>query len=115
MIMKISNKLLVILFLACAISLVAVFGLVNPQDKQIIYIFLPVILIWGLIYSTLMLIIHNVLKITSKLGEIIVFVVSGFVVMLLLLSGIGQLTTGDIVLTTFLATVSTFYFYRSWS
>ena len=112
---NISNKTLVLLSLSSMIALLGLFFFVNPQGKQIIFIFLPVLMIWVFLFSFLSLMIRVLLKNTSRLGEVIVFVISGLGVMLLLLSGIGQLTSGDIILTVFLAAVSTFYFYRSWA
>jgi hypothetical protein len=105
----------VLAFAVSSLSLLGFFLLVNPEGKPLPYIFLPVVLIWVMLFSFAQILIKVVFKDTSRMRTVIVFVAVSFIVLLLLLSGIGQLTVSDVVLASVLVMVSTFYFYRTWS
>lgn len=112
------NKLINKTSLAFVISTMCLFGFfvfVSPEGKPLPYIFLPVILTWIMLFSFAQFISKLLFKDSSRVRTVIVFVCVSFAVLILLLSGIGQLTASDIVLASVLVIVSTFYFYRTWS
>lgn len=96
-------------------SLITMFLFVNPEDKSLIYIFIPVIILWITLYNSVKLLLLVFMKQPSKLHTVFAFVGVSFLILLFLLSGIGQLSTRDIVLVVCLAVVSGFYFYRTWA
>lgn len=95
--------------------LAVIFLLINPQDKPIAYIFVPVLLVWLILYSVARLALLLFIKEPSKLHVVIASVSVSLLVLLFLLSGIGQLTLPDVVLVVSLGAVCAFYFYRSWT
>jgi len=105
----------VLAFIISTLSLLGFFLFINPEGKPLPYIFLPVVLIWVMLFSFAQIIMGLFFKESSRVRTIMVFVTVSFMVLLLLLSGIGQLTGSDIVLASVLVIVSTFYFYRTWS
>lgn len=111
--MKEKIKLLAV-FLSSSALLLLIFVLVNPEGRHLILIFLPVILLWIMLYSGAKLILEIFMKKTTKLHSVITFVITSFIILLFLLSGVGQLTLRDIVLVVTLGVVSGFYFYRTW-
>lgn len=103
--------LLMITSLTC---LVLLFLLVQPEGKPLVYIFFPVVLMWLFLYSVVQVIFGLLFKERSLMRSILAFVGVSFVVLLILLSGVDQLTVTDIVLSSGLVLVSSFYFYRMW-
>lgn len=89
--------------------------LVDPIGKSLVYVFVPVVLVWLALFSLLRLLMELFVDQPGKLHKVMVSVGVSFVVLLFLLSGIGQLTFVDIVLVTILSILSIFYFYRSWA
>ncbi len=100
--------------LLCMGGLFVAFLFINPIDKPLIYVFIPVVLFWGLLFSVIHLVSRVIYPGKSKVRSILIFVSVTTIVLLLLLSGVGQLTVGDVVLTVCLSAISSFYFYRSW-
>jgi hypothetical protein len=96
-------------------ALVSFFLFVQPEGKPLIYIFVPVVLVWVFLFCLTQIIMGQFFKESSLLRSILSFMGVSSVVLLLLLSGVDQLTTMDIVLSVSLVMISSFYFYRMWS
>jgi hypothetical protein len=104
-----------LLSITSLIGLVLFFISVNPEGKPLIYIFIPVFLVWVFLFTTLQMILMFIFKEKSQLRSILSVAGVSTAVLLLLLSGVNQLTTADIILSFSLVLVSSFYFYRMWS
>jgi hypothetical protein len=104
-----------IAFILSTVLLFSFFVFVSPEGKPLPYIFFPVVLIWIVLFSFAQIISRLLFKESSRVRTVIMFVCVSFAVLILLLSGIGQLSASDIVLASVLVIVSTFYFYRTWS
>lgn len=113
-----NKKVLIKHFIAAILSL---FGLVffliavNPEDKPLFYIFVPVVLVWIFLFMVSQIIIAIIFKEKSRIKSILSVSIVSAIVLLLLLSGLNQLTVADIILSTSLVLVASFYFYRMWS
>lgn len=103
---------------AVSLFVLSVFILnVNPVGKPIVYLLLPTMLLWVAGFSLLLLL--GMMLTSSKTPTNTLFV-SSFIavsttVLLLMLSGVGQLGAGDIILVVLLVAVGTFYFRRTWN
>lgn len=111
----ITKKNLVLSMLISLSVLVIVFTSINPENKPLVYIFLPVVIGWIFLFSLLNLLIILIFREKTRLQGLLTFAVVSSSIILLLLSGIDQLTVRDVLLTAFLALTSAFYFYRSWA
>jgi hypothetical protein len=105
----------ILLCLSSFSALILLFTNVDPEGKPLIYIFVPVILLWLFLFSLLQIVLTIVFKQRSLLRSIISFIGVSTLVLMLLLSGVNQLTSIDIILSVGLVAVSSFYFYRMWS
>lgn len=101
--------------IASLLLLIFFFVSVDPEGKPLIYIFIPVVLLWIFLFSSVQGILMLIFKKKSQLRSILSVTGVSTVVLLLLLSGVNQLTTADIVLSFGLVFVGSFYFYRMWS
>jgi len=110
-----NRRFLLVLILVDIILLLGVLLFINPESKSLIYIFLPILLVWIAVFNILKLIDTILFKKNKKIHTVLIFVGTSLLVLLLLLSGIGQLTLRDVFLSSGLAVVSSFYFYRSWA
>lgn len=108
------NKRILLLVTSFAV-LVGFFFMIDPEGKPLPYIFVPVVLVWVFLFCFVQTIFSLIFNKHSRIRSIISFVGVSMVVLLLLLSGVGQLTTSDIVLSGGLVLISSFYFYRMWS
>lgn len=88
---------------------------VNPDDKPLFYVFVPVVLVWIFLFMVSQIIITVVFDKKSRIKSILSVSIVSTIVVLLLLSGLNQLTVADIILSTSLVLVASFYFYRMWS
>ena len=104
-----------LLGLASSVALTSFFILIDPEGKPLVYIFVPVILIWIILYSAVRIILSFVFREKNTLRSILTVVGVSTIVLLILLSGVDQLTIADIILSMSLVLVSSFYFYRMWS
>lgn len=111
--MKKKIKLLAV-FTASIGLILLIFVSVNPEGRPLIFIFLPVLLLWAILYSGISLLLEIFVKKTTKAQSVITFVGTSLLVLLFLLSGVGQLTLRDIVLVVSLGIIGSFYFYRTW-
>lgn len=111
--MKEKIKFLIV-FIASSALLISIFVLINPENKPIFYVFIPVLLMWVTLYALARLILSFLVNNSTKLQKVFIFVGCSLLILLLLLSGIGQLTIRDVVLVLCLAVIGGFYFYRSW-
>jgi hypothetical protein len=96
-------------------AIVATFLLISPENKPLPYIFIPVVLVWLFLFSLIRSTFAVIFKTESRVRTLMVFVCVSLLVLLGLLSGVGQLSISDIILAFSLVVVSTFYFYRMWS
>lgn len=103
------------IFAVASLLLLATLMLINPTEKSIIFIFVPVALVWVMLFSLCRMYILLFVRHNKKLYTVLSFVSVSVVILLLLMSGIGQLKIIDIALVGLLACISAFYFYRSWS
>lgn len=108
------KKRLAILLISFA-ALTSFFLFVQPEGKSLIFIFIPVVLAWILLFSLVQLLVAMFFKEKSVFRSIISFVGVSLVILLLLLSGVDQLTITDVILASGLVLISGFYFYRMWS
>jgi hypothetical protein len=110
------NKLFIMTagFLVSFFMLISFFLFVNPSDRSLVFIFIPVVLFWLLLFFASQIAIRLFLKDSSRILYVLSTIVVSTIVLLILLSGIGQLSTGDVVLTTCLCAICSFYFYKSW-
>jgi len=95
--------------------LVTLITSINPIGKPLLLIFVPVVLGWVFLYALGQCIFILIARRKSKLFSVGYFSLVSVVILLLLLSGMNQLTLRDVLLTVLLAVISGFYFYRSWS
>ena len=103
--------------LACIIS---VCGLVifmistNPSETNFMISFIPLILVWVIIF-TLSVILMRLLKFISvSLTKIVAVTLASTTTLLIMFSALGDLAFFDIALILALATIGVFYFLRSW-
>jgi hypothetical protein len=105
-------------FILSIISLTALVGfflLIDPEGKPLVYIFIPVVLIWIVLYSIVQVVTLFFFNEKNTLRSILTVVGVSTIVLLLLLSGVDQLTIADIILSMSLVFVTSFYFYRMWN
>lgn len=113
--LMVKNKLLLLgLLLLSIFSLALIFLLVSPENKPLLLVFIPVVLVWMALYAFAKLILILIFNKTNRLQNVSVTVGVSFVVLLFLLSGVGQLSVTDLILILILAIISAFYFYRTW-
>ncbi len=96
-------------------SLVLFLFTVSPRDRNIAYVFVPVVLFWISLSFGMLFVSKKLLKTRSLFSKSLIFSMSSITVLLLLMSGIGQLSFGDILLSTSLGVIVVFYFYRTWA
>jgi hypothetical protein len=96
-------------------GLVFFFVSVNPEGKPLVYIFIPVVLLWIFLFTVVQGLLMVIFKKKSQLRSILSIAGVSTVVLLMLLSGVNQLNVADIILSFSLVMVSSFYFYRMWS
>jgi hypothetical protein len=97
------------------VLLVLFFLYVDPEGKPLVYIFVPVLLAWVFLFCLVQILSGFIFTDRSLLRSILSFVGVSISILLLLLSGVDQLTSIDIVLSVGLVAITTFYFYRMWS
>lgn len=102
------------LIVAC-VALLMTLIFINPSEKSIIFVFIPIVLVWVMLFSVCRIYILLFVRHNAKLYTVLSFVAVSVVILLLLMSGIGQLKVVDIALVGLLACISAFYFYRSWA
>lgn len=110
---KIIEPLIVGLLSLIALALVLLY--VDPTNTSIVYILMPVVLVWVGVFC--MLQVFGLLFFRRRNTLFVTFsaVLTSASVLLMLLSGLGQLTVRDVVLTILLTTIASFYIYRTWS
>jgi len=96
-------------------AIIASFLLITPDNKPLPYIFVPVVLAWVFLFSLVRVAIAVISRDESRIRTLMGFICVSLVVLLGLLSGVGQLSLSDVILAFSLVVVSTFYFYRMWS
>jgi hypothetical protein len=101
-------------FLVSLFTLLSFFLSVNPSDRSLVFIFIPVVLFWLLLFFVSQVVIQLLSKDSSRILHVLSVIAVSTVVLLILFSGIGQLSTADVVLTTCLCAICSFYFYKSW-
>ncbi len=111
---KILNKTS-ILFVAATVALILMTTLVNPENSSVLFIFIPIVLTWIVGVCALKTIISVTKLKNSNLWSIIVYILVSFLIVIMLLSGLGQLTAQDVIITVLLATLVTFYIHRLYS
>jgi hypothetical protein len=90
-------------------------SVVNPTGRPLYILIVPIVLAWTALYLLLRLLFVLFLRRDSKIQKVLLLAISSALILLLMLSGIGELKTIDIVLVLLLSVVSTVYFYRTWS
>jgi predicted Na+-dependent transporter len=105
----------IVTLLVSLVALISFFMFVQPEGKSLIFIFIPVVLSWVLLFSLAQLITAMFFKEKSTFRSIITFVSVSLIILLILLSGVDQLTITDVILASGLVLISSFYFYRMWS
>jgi len=115
-ILNLSRKILLLStgFLLSFATLLFFFLFIDPSDRSLVFIFVPVVLFWLMLFFTAQIFIKLLAKDHRKLYNTLAIIGISTIVLLLLLSGIGQLSVADIVLTICLCAICSFYFYRSW-
>ena len=96
-------------------ALASVMLFVDPTNKSVVYILIPVLLVWVTSFCVLQVAGLILFKSQHALYTIFSMVITSAGVLLMLLSGLGQLTLRDMVLTVLLTAIASFYVYRTWS
>lgn len=104
-----------LLALVSFITLACVMLFIDPTNKSVVYILIPVLLVWLASFSVLQVTGLIIFKGQNALYTIFSMVVTSAGVLLMLLSGLGQLSIRDMVLTLLLTLIASFYVYRTWS
>jgi hypothetical protein len=95
-------------------ALLMVLLLINPRDKPLVYIYIPIILASIAIFA-LLRVFTSILTMSKRTSLISSSTLTFSLMLLLVLSGTGQLSWSDIILTVTLSVVGVFYFYRTWA
>jgi len=101
-------------FLLSLCALLFFFLFIDPLGRSLVFIFIPVVLFWVLLFCGSQILIRYFVSGDKKAFNIMSLVGISTAVLLILLSGIGQLSGADVVITFCLCIVCSFYFYRSW-
>ena len=99
---------------AAAVALALFVLNVNPQDKPLPVLLIPVILGWIVVYGFLNILLNLLFNKNHRLNKVISFALTTGAVFLLLISGVGAITVGDLLLVVALVVIGTFYFYKTW-
>jgi hypothetical protein len=111
-----SKRFIGVLFVASSTVLITILTLIDPTGRPVIYTFLPIIVTWVVLITLIQLIFLFFLTGKPKRLFMILNILAVSIGMLMfLMSGLGQLTGRDVLLSISLVVICTFYFYRSWS
>lgn len=87
------------IWLAAGYFLAAIFFVsVNPEKLPLIFILVPFLIIFGLLYATIYLILDTFFNISVHQRRIVALVLSIMPVLLLVIQSITQLTVRDVLL-----------------
>lgn len=105
---KINNKRLAVL-LSSYLLAILYFSAVNPENLSVLFILIPFIIIFGLLYITISLLLDLFLIIPKKQKHIITLVSSLMPTLLLIIQSITQLTIRDIILSLMIMIIIVWY------
>lgn len=103
------NKKRIILIVASYLLAFFYFAGVNPEKLSIIFVLVPFIIIFTVLYLTINLFIDIFLKISKTQKHIITLVCSLMPTLLLLIQSITQLTLRDIILSLMIMALIVWY------
>lgn len=110
------RKLRPLFFLLTSMAVLIFFiFIVDPSGKPLVYILIPVLLFWVVVFAVFSLIGDITSLASKKLWSIGSFIGASSLTLIVLFSGVGQLSFADLLLVGLLVVVSSFYFYRTWS
>ncbi|MFT4532063.1 MAG: hypothetical protein ACI9T8_000064 [Candidatus Saccharimonadales bacterium] len=110
-----SKRYLALVAVLSTSCLAGVILLIDPTNKSVIYTFIPIIFSWISSIAMIQLVLLVLLPKPKRLYFILGTVGVTVSMILFLMSGLGQLTGRDILLSSSLVVLCTFYFYRSWA
>lgn len=101
-------------FVVSFVLLLSFFLFTSPSENSFILTFMPLILVWAVMFSFIMLLRPIFGRLPKNHVKTIAVTVASVVMLLVMFSALGQLAFFDIALLLTLAVVGVFYFRRSW-
>ena len=101
-------------FVVSFVLLLSFFLFTSPSENSFILSFMPLILVWIVAFSFIMLLKPLFGRLPKSYIKTIAVTIASVVTMLVMFSALGQLAFFDIALLLILAVVGVFYFRRSW-
>ena len=96
------------------VLLMSFFLFTSPSENSFILSFMPLILIWAVVFSFIMILKPLFGRLPKTYVKAIAVTLASVVMLLVMFSALGQLVFFDIALLLTLAVVGVFYFRRSW-
>jgi hypothetical protein len=118
-IMKVIKKIISIMtfpfiFVVSFVLLLSFFLFTAPSENSFVLSFMPLILVWVVVFSFIMILRPIFGRLPKKHVKTIAVTIASVVMLLIMFSALGQLAFFDIALLLTLAIVGVFYFRRSW-
>ncbi len=101
-------------FVVSFVLLLSFFLFTSPSENSFILSFMPLILVWVVSFSFIMLLKPLFVRLPKNHVKTIAVTIASVVMLLVMFSALGQLAFFDIALLLTLAVVGVFYFRRSW-
>ncbi|MBP6962045.1 hypothetical protein KBB49_00715 [Candidatus Saccharibacteria bacterium] len=117
--MKVIKKIISIMtfpfiFVVSFVLLLSFFLFTAPSENSFVLSFMPLILVWVVVFSFIMILSPIFGRLPKKHVKTIAVTIASVVMLLIMFSALGQLAFFDIALLLTLAIVGVFYFRRSW-
>ncbi len=117
--MKVIKKIISIMtfpfiFVVSFVLLLSFFLFTAPSENSFVLSFMPLILVWVVVFSFIMILRPIFGRLPKKHVKTIAVTIASVVMLLIMFSALGQLAFFDIALLLTLAIVGVFYFRRSW-
>lgn len=103
-----------LIFVVSFVVLLAFFLFTIPSENSFILSFMPLILVWVVVFSFVMILKPIFGRLPKKHVKTIAVTIASVVMLLIMFSALGQLAVFDVALLLTLAVVGVFYFRRSW-
>lgn len=110
----IKNTYLQLLLLVSSATLVVFMMSTNPSGSSFVVSFVPLLLIWIIVFCLTMIVIGFFKGIDKILLKTLSSTLASIAMLLIMFSALGQLSFFDISLILSLAVLGVFYFRRSW-
>jgi len=103
-----------LIFVVSFFLLLAFFLFTSPSENSFVLSFVPLILVWIVVFSFIMNLRPALGRLPKKHLKTIAVTIASVVMLLIMFSALGQLALFDVALLLTLAFVGVFYFRRSW-